>query len=171
MFCDLPFATHVASSTLAAYRSLLAPSPPDLELEGQFPSQIPDHLSSNVNSMKHFRKMFCCRVLRQRQHARSSSALFLRPRNNCEFLVRGSILFTAFWTEFDCLRLVHWINVLCSPSDCHLLQEREPSNPSWPVFLCISYFLCPMWIIFILCLGLSDFVSTFSYYISVNYLI
>lgn len=93
--CGLLFATHVASSILADYHPLLAPSLPGLELEGDVPLRdqtSQDRLSSALNSMKHFCTKFwelwgilCCwRVLGQRQYAWSSSALFLQHRNNCD---------------------------------------------------------------------------------------
>lgn len=174
LFCGLSFAIHVASSTFAVHHPLLAPSLPGLGWKGHFPPRdrtAQDHFFSALDSMKHFCTMFwelgdiLCyyRVLGQRQYAWSSSALFLRHRNNCEFLAGGSRFFTAFQVELIGLRLVHGINALCVLSDWTSVagQGAKSSFPAC-VFFCIRYSRCPMWTAFILCLGLSKFVTTCS---------
>ena len=190
LFCGLPFATRIASSTLAACHSLFAPLPPGLGWKGNLPPRdqiVQDHLFSALNGMKHFcttfwelRDILCyCRVLGQRQYAWSSSALFLQHRNNCEFLARGSRCFTVFWVEFNGLRLVHRINVPYTLPDWTSVagQGARRSFPACvflhQIFLvshvnCIHFTPWPLWLchyMLMLCfcahLEVSDLVSNF----------
>lgn len=148
LFCGLSFAIHVASSTLAVYHPLLAPSLPGLGWKGHFPPRdqiAQDHFFSALDSVKHFCTMFwelgdiLCyyRVLGQRQYAWSSSALFLRHRNNGEFLAGGCRFFYSISGRVYWLKVSAWNQ--CSMCSFRLdICRRTGSQMILP---CLCFFL------------------------------
>lgn len=153
LFSGLPFATHVASITLAAYHPLLAPLVPGWSWKGISlpeirPSKTISPLLSRAWSIfiqcSGSHKIFCVTA---GSWGRGSMLGPLLP-SSCsteitEFLARGPRFFTVLWVMFNDLRLVNWINASWTLSDRTFVVIQ---GAEWSFTVCVflhQIFLVP----------------------------